>query len=175
MEDFTPSGGGWFFDEYDGPRFWANVNFAGGYDHENDPLATAQGQCWVWMGAYSGSKERPYGTFRITVGMRRAHRLAFRDFGNKLPEDLDIDHLCRNTRCVRPSHLEAVTALENVRRGINGNKTHCPSGHEYAGENIILRTRGGRTHRQCAICLKASQQRSYQRTIEFKRQRDAVA
>lgn len=34
-----------------------------------------------------------------------------------IPTGHHIDHLCRMTRCIRPSHLEAVTPTENARRG----------------------------------------------------------
>jgi hypothetical protein len=37
-------------------------------------------------------------------------------FGS-IPENLELDHLCRNPACVRPDHLEPVTHLENLRRG----------------------------------------------------------
>lgn len=33
-----------------------------------------------------------------------------------IPEGLAIDHLCRQTSCVRPDHLEAVTYAENLHR-----------------------------------------------------------
>ena len=41
---------GWWLDEYDGPKFWRNVNKNGGTAHLRDPLATAAGECWMWMG-----------------------------------------------------------------------------------------------------------------------------
>jgi hypothetical protein len=37
-------------------------------------------------------------------------------FVGPVPEGLELDHLCRVTTCVRPSHLEPVTTGENVRR-----------------------------------------------------------
>ena len=33
-----------------------------------------------------------------------------------IPDGREIDHLCRNHRCVNPDHLEPVTHLENMRR-----------------------------------------------------------
>lgn len=35
-----------------------------------------------------------------------------------IPEGLTIDHLCRNTMCVNPDHLEPVTHRENLMRGV---------------------------------------------------------
>jgi hypothetical protein len=48
-----------------------------------------------------------------------------------------------------------VTPRENILRGIgpaakNSVKTHCPQGHEYAGENLIITNRGDRYCRTCA-------------------------
>ena len=34
-----------------------------------------------------------------------------------IPEGYDVDHLCFNSRCCNPVHLETVTHKENVRRG----------------------------------------------------------
>lgn len=50
----------------------------------------------------------------ISVG---AHRVAWVLHNNKeIPDGYEIDHLCRNTRCVNPEHLEPVTRAENMRR-----------------------------------------------------------
>ena len=70
-----------------------------------------------------------------------------------IPDGFHVDHLCRNTWCVNPDHLEPVTPLENTRRGMTGAvtkarhaaKTHCKSGHPLDG-----RTKGGRFCTQCA-------------------------
>ena len=88
--------------------------------------------CWLWTGSFSG-----YG--RIAEGGRYsktllAHRVAYELLVGPIPEGLTIDHLCKNTRCVNPTHLEVVTFGVNVLRGdtVTGNnarKTHCNNGH----------------------------------------------
>lgn len=104
--------------------------------------------CWIWMGQRT---ERGYGKWR---GLR-AHRVAFVLDGKPLAADMALDHLCRNTSCVNPTHLEAVPNDVNVMRG-NGymaqqaRKTHCKHGHPFTPENTIVR--GGRGSRQCRVC-----------------------
>lgn len=73
-----------------------------------------------------------------------------------IPEGLELDHLCRNPRCVNPDHLEAVTHKENVRRGLspaalNVRKTHCPMGHPLRDGNIYWRP-DGKNYRECLAC-----------------------
>lgn len=36
-----------------------------------------------------------------------------------IPNDMEIDHLCRNPGCCNPDHLELVTHAENNRRRAN--------------------------------------------------------
>jgi hypothetical protein len=36
--------------------------------------------------------------------------------GYRPPDDMEVDHLCKQRDCVRPSHLEYVTRLENMQR-----------------------------------------------------------
>ena len=93
--------------------------------------------CWEWTGSNNGK----YGTYCIYEGMWLAHRFAYELMVAEIPGGLQIDHLCRNTICVNPWHLEPVTSSVNLKRSSLGqvNKargaalTHCVNGHERIG------------------------------------------
>lgn len=93
--------------------------------------------CWVWLAALQGDG---YGYFhRPQGGTTYAHIVCYEFFHGKKPGGMDLDHLCRNLRCVNPSHLELVTHRENVLRGRGIaaqriKQTHCIRGHELSGE-----------------------------------------
>lgn len=113
--------------------------------------------CWLWLAADNGAG---YGMFYVrSSGIRRgilAHRLAYELLVGPIPDGLQLDHLCRNTICVNPAHLEPVTPRENCRRGvsptaINGRKTLCVHGHEFTPENTYVYPNG---RRRCRACSK---------------------
>jgi hypothetical protein len=97
---------------------------------------------------------------RITLRGTRwfAHRYAWTLANGPIPDGMEIDHLCRNTACCEPTHLEPVTGKVNKLRApgslnaTNAAKTHCPQGHEYAGENLRVRPSDGA--RECMACLR---------------------
>lgn len=114
--------------------------------------------CWLWRGSVTANG---YGTIKIggRAGVRLyAHRLAYELFVGSIPARLELDHLCRNRRCVNPAHLEPVTRSENTLRGnapamlgaLNGAKTHCKQGHPFDAVNTRHRPTGGRSCRACA-------------------------
>ena len=134
-------------------RFWAKVD--------------RTDNCWLWTGAI---QSRGYGSFGI--GDKRtetAHRIAYLTFVGPIPDGLELDHLCLNKRCVRPDHLEAVTAQVNNQRArdngqtspsplsrLNASKIACPAGHFYSPDNTYTNPQG---HRQCRTCKRESDRR----------------
>lgn len=78
-------------------------------------------KCWLWISSTSSHSLRNvkgYGSFNINGKAYYAHRLSYEDFSKlKIKKGMVVDHLCRNTLCVNPQHLELVTNGENIRRG----------------------------------------------------------
>ena len=85
----------------------------------------SSGDCWEWTGTvtntgYGLSNKR--GLYRGA-----AHRAVWVSLIGAIPDGLDLDHLCRNTRCVNPDHLEPVTRSENMKR--TRRNSRCVNGH----------------------------------------------
>jgi hypothetical protein len=114
-------------------------------------------ECWEWTGRLTRDG---YG---VHAG-KLAHRMAYKELIGAIPVGLELDHLCRNTRCVNPAHLEPVTGTENMRRAVAA-RTHCPAGHEYNAENSVARTDSGT--RRCRACGNARALEYYHRKKEM--------
>lgn len=113
--------------------------------------------CWNWQGARDAAG---YGFFGITdqgkVYQTRVHRIVYAWAVGPIPRGVEarkigqIDHLCRNTSCCNPVHLELVTQQVNVARGISPvaeamKRTHCIHGHP------LTKIRNGK-RRECKTC-----------------------
>ena len=85
-------------------RFWNKV------DKKEDG-------CWEWTASVRGYGNL-YGQFRLGKRTVSAHRFAYELVVGEIPEGMVLDHLCRNTKCVNPSHLEPVLQRVNCQRGI---------------------------------------------------------
>lgn len=119
--------------------------------------------CWLWT---AGKHWFGHGTIALpgTRTSAYAHRLSYQWFVGTIPSHLEIDHVCCVPSCVNPTHLEAVTHAENVRRGrvaqIMGARTHCANGHPFAGDNVRPRSDSGRL---CLTCKRETQRRYRER------------
>lgn len=138
-------------------RFWGKVDKDGPFVEGRSDL----GRCWVWTGA----KIRGYGVMWMNNHNQPAHRLSYELCVGTISDGLQLDHLCRNHKCVNPSHLEPVTCKVNLERGetlaaANSKKTKCPKGHLYTGVD----KRGDRI---CRICLSDAGRRFVQRQKEL--------
>lgn len=111
--------------------------------------------CWLWTGATKRSGKLRYPVIWRDGQNRSAMRAALELAGRPAPRgDLEPDHLCRNTLCVNPDHLEWVTSRVNTLRSnnpaaLNARKTHCKRGHALAGDNLRVNTDGERVCRAC--------------------------
>lgn len=76
--------------------------------------------CWVWQHDISkGYGRLPAGVAKARGTSRGAHKAYYQTHIGPIPEGMVIDHLCRNTLCVNPGHLDATSVAENTRRGLN--------------------------------------------------------
>lgn len=122
-------------------------------------LSETSEDCWIWHGSISS---RGYGQLGKDRKMLMAHRVAYTLRYGPIPDGLQIDHLCRVSACYNPDHLEAVTQSVNLRRGIFPNmlKTHCPQGHSYSGDNLVIIRYG---YRRCRLCHNLAGKRRWAR------------
>ncbi len=110
--------------------------------------------CWNWKGdTWSG-----YGKIRIKSKNYRVHRLVYELLVGQIPTGLELDHRCRNRKCVNPEHLEPVTHAVNMERGMPFRKqrTHCNQGHELTEDNIV-RKKYKNHGTVCRICKNKTQ------------------
>lgn len=103
-----------------------------------------------------------YGRFGIDNRTYLAHRVAWTlAHGKDIPDGLQIDHRCRNPRCVNPDHLDAVTPRDNTLASnaptaLNAAKFACDRGHLLIGHNLMTGPTG---KRRCRICTNSNTRR----------------
>ena len=108
--------------------------------------------CWLWKARVN---KVGYSTFKVNGKEVYGHRWAYEHYKGKIPDGFQIDHLCREKRCVNPDHLEAVTQRENLMRGQgicaqNARKIECMRGHNEWGVKIVK----GVETRKCLACAR---------------------
>lgn len=93
------------------PRFWAKVD--------------KSGDCWNWT---AGMFPDGYGSFRYNGTMTGSHRVSYELEHGPIPEGMQVDHICRNRKCVRPDHLRLVTHTQNRQNHGGPMRTNKTSG-----------------------------------------------
>lgn len=111
-----------------------------------------RGDCWEFR---SGRSTNDYRVFTYATGEAiQAHRYAHLISKGDIAVGMQVDHRCGHRWCVRPSHLEVVTAKENSRRAKyippEARPAACGKGHPFTPEN----TRMVQGHRQCKTCQR---------------------
>lgn len=149
----------------DGSRGWCQMHYRR-FQRHGDPLATSRivgdddarfrshieispDGCWLWTAALN---QDGYAWFSVASVPCLGHRWSWERVNGPVPEELELDHLCRTRRCVRDDHLEPVPHRTNVLRGesfaaVNAVKDTCPQGHRYT-----LNPTNGR--RECKPCAR---------------------
>ena len=134
-------------------RFWDKVRLGPG--------------CWEWQAA---ANTKGYGNFKLNGRVQTATRVVWKWLRGPDPGRLMVLHHCDNPACVNPGHLFLGTATDNARDSVDKgrhpatHKTHCPHGHPYSGDNLVIRVRAnGREARVCRACDRARALRNYYR------------
>lgn len=115
-----------------------------------------------WESGYS-VQSNGYTQIQLKHKTGSVHRIMYNFYHGELVKGLQINHTCKNKICCNPLHLEQVTPRENTnysrtemmkaiskRIEHNSQKTQCPYGHPYSGDNLYL----GYRSRHCRTCMK---------------------
>lgn len=125
---------------------------------ERSYVVTENG-CWEWT---KGRSNFGHGKIGLKQNGENhtlpVHRVYYQLVKGFIKDGSVLDHLCNNSPCINPDHLEPVTQWENNARGIgvtadNIRKTKCVNGHEFTPQNTGRYAKTG--WRYCRTCSRA--------------------
>lgn len=114
----------------------------------NSKHECAANGCWLWT---ASAAPGGYGKMGVAGRTVSAHRVAYELFIGSIPDGLEIDHLCRNKRCVNPAHLDVVTRAENERRKLRWPQVAFRCDHPFEPDNWYTLTNGSHYCRVCHL------------------------
>ena len=130
--------------------------------------------CWIWTGKMDRdnygrcrSEARNASGYRKEAG---AHRVSWELHHGPIPKGMCVLHSCDNPSCVRPDHLFLGTHADNMRDAVlkgrhdKSKRTHCPQGHPYSGDNLLVfvdHAHGFMPHRACLACREVRRKERY--------------
>lgn len=106
--------------------------------------------CWLWVGK---QYRNGYGAMFFRGTTVPAHRASWQLFCGAIPEEMEIDHRCKNRPCVNPEHLRLATKAENLANR-HLLKSHCRNGHPFTADNCYFENDGNT--RRCKTCRDAA-------------------
>lgn len=115
---------------------------------------------------YTGSAKGKHGHIFVHGKNWLVHRVVYMANAGlyELPTNRYVCHSCDNPSCINPDHLWLGDAKSNIqdmiKKGRNYflNRTHCPQGHPYSGDNLYVKGNGSRG---CKTCTSARGKASY--------------
>jgi hypothetical protein len=142
----------------------------------NGILVDPEGGCWEWQ---KGLTVRGgYAQIMLSIEPKKpqlftGHRASWLVFRGDIESGMQLDHLCRNHKCVNPDHLEPVPPLENLLRGEISREglrsttplRECRHGHAMVGNNIYVYCNKGTPKILCNTCRMAGNRKRRTRNI----------
>lgn len=115
-------------------------------------------ECWEWTATLTPSGYgQGYDRYTITnCTVQFAHRIVYKLYKGDIPKDLDLDHLCKNRKCVNPEHLQPITKKDHRKRTWEQRKKNppmfCKHGHPLSGSNLYIYKRPNNPEFQMRSC-----------------------
>ncbi len=126
-------------------------------------LCDVKTHCWVYRGSWI---QCGYGmmTAERARQRERIHRIAYRLFVGPIPDRYLIHHQCENKLCCNPAHLEAMPMVAHIKHhSALRTPMHCPAGHAYTDDNIVLSVMRKRGAKVCLTCKRLKCNEDYEK------------